>query len=85
MKLKKLMSLFLSAAMAGGTILSGNAAAVPGIAPQSIAANATNDAEALQMLVRQVTVHQNDDKSIDVRFEMNGNFNNGSIIEIESD
>ncbi len=39
----------------------------------------------LRMLVRQVTVHQNADKSIDVRFEMNGSFNNGSIIEIEPD
>ncbi|MBR5683639.1 MAG: recombinase family protein, partial [Ruminococcus sp.] len=39
----------------------------------------------MRMLVRQVTVHQNADKSIDVRFEMNGSFNNGSIIEIEPD
>ena len=39
----------------------------------------------LRMLVRQVTVHQNDDKSINVRFEMNGSFNNGLIIEIKPD
>jgi len=39
----------------------------------------------LRMLVRQVTVHQNEDKSIDIKFEMNGSFNNGSIIEIEPD
>lgn len=39
----------------------------------------------LQMLVRQVTVHQNDDKSIGIKFEMNGSFNNGSEIEIEPD
>ena len=31
----------------------------------------------LRMLVRQVTVHQNEDKSIDIKFEMNGSFNNG--------
>ena len=39
----------------------------------------------LKMLVRQVTVHQNEDKSIDISFDMNGSFNNGSIIEIEPD
>ena len=39
----------------------------------------------LRMPVRQVTVHQNADKSIDVRFEMNGSSNNGSIIEVEPD
>ena len=39
----------------------------------------------LRMLVRQVTVHQNDDKSIGIKFEMNGSFNNGSEIEIEPD
>ena len=29
----------------------------------------------LRMLVRQVTVHQNEDKSIDISFDMNGAFN----------
>lgn len=32
----------------------------------------------LRMLVRQVTIHQNEDKSLDIEFEMNGNWN-GSV------
>ena len=34
----------------------------------------------LRMLVRSVTIHQNEDKSIDVRFEMNGDFVGGTTI-----
>lgn len=37
----------------------------------------------LRMLVKQVTVHQNEDRSIDIRFDINGNFQNDSMIEIE--
>ena len=37
----------------------------------------------LRMLVKGVTVHQNDDKSLDVQFEMNGDFKNSTMIILE--
>ena len=37
----------------------------------------------LQMLVKGVTVHQNEDKSLDVQFEMNGDFKNSTMIILE--
>ena len=37
----------------------------------------------LRMLVKSVTVHQNEDKSLDVHFEMNGDFGNSTIIFLE--
>jgi len=38
----------------------------------------------LRMLVKQIIVHQNDDKSIDISFEMNGDFNGSSNVFIET-
>ena len=38
----------------------------------------------LRMLVNKVTVHQNEDKSLDVHFEMNGDFANSTRIILES-
>lgn len=37
----------------------------------------------LRMLVNGVTVHQNEDKSLDVQFEMNGDFTNSTMIVLE--
>lgn len=37
----------------------------------------------LRMLVNGVTVHQNEDKSLDVSFEMNGDFTNSAMIILE--
>lgn len=37
----------------------------------------------LRMLVKSVTVHQNEDKSLDISFEMNGDFKNEQIIFLE--
>ena len=37
----------------------------------------------LRMLVKQVTIHQNEDKSIDISFEINGSFNGSCIVEVE--
>ena len=37
----------------------------------------------LRMLVNGVTVHQNEDKSLDVSFEMNGDFTNSTMIILE--
>ena len=37
----------------------------------------------LRMLVKNVSVHQNEDKSLDVHFEMNGDFGNSTIIFLE--
>lgn len=37
----------------------------------------------LRMLVNGVTVHQNEDKSLDVCFEMNGDFTNSTMIILE--
>ena len=39
----------------------------------------------LRMLVRQVTVHQNEDKSIDISFEMNGAFNYNIMEDVTTD
>lgn len=35
------------------------------------------------MLVNVVTVHQNEDKPLDVHFEMNGDFSNSTMIIFE--
>lgn len=37
----------------------------------------------LRMLVNGVTVHQNEDKSLDVSFEMNGDFADSTMIMLE--
>lgn len=37
----------------------------------------------LRMLVQEVVIHQNEDKSIDVHFTLNGNFKNSSMLIIE--
>lgn len=37
----------------------------------------------LRMLVNKILIHQNEDKSLDVKFEINGDFNNASI-ELEN-
>jgi hypothetical protein len=37
------------------------------------------------MLVRQITVHQNEDKSIDISFEMNGAFNYNIMEDVTTD
>lgn len=34
----------------------------------------------LRILVKQIYVHQNDDKSLDVRFEFNGDFEDSSVV-----
>ncbi len=39
----------------------------------------------LRMLVSSVTVHQNENKSLDVQFEMNGDFSNSTTIILEPD
>ncbi len=38
-----------------------------------------------QMLVSGVTVHQNEDKPLDVQFKMNGDFSNSTTIILEPD
>ena len=38
----------------------------------------------LRMLVNKILIHQNEDKSLDIKFEMNGDFNTTSSIPIES-
>ena len=35
------------------------------------------------MLVKKILIHQNEDKSLDIRFEMNGEFNGTFSIFIE--
>ena len=37
------------------------------------------------MLVKKITIHQNEDKSLDVNFEMNGDFNGSTSVFIETD
>ena len=39
----------------------------------------------LRMLVRQVTVHQNEDKSIDISFDMNGAFDYNIMEDVTTD
>ena len=39
---------------------------------------------SLRMLVNGVTVHQNEDKSLDVSFEMNGDFADSTSIMLEA-
>ena len=36
----------------------------------------------LRMLVNKILIHQNEDKSLDIKFEMNGDFNNTSNMPI---
>ena len=36
----------------------------------------------LRMLVNKILIHQNEDKSLDIKFEMNGDFNNTSNLPI---
>ena len=36
----------------------------------------------LRMLVNKILIHQNEDKSLDIKFEMNGDFNNTSSMPI---
>ena len=37
----------------------------------------------LRMLVKRILIHQNEDKSLDIRFEMNGEFNGTVSVFIE--
>ena len=37
----------------------------------------------LRMLVNQIQVHQNKDKSLDIKFRMNGNWNGGVAVYVE--
>ena len=37
----------------------------------------------LRILVKHIYVHQNEDKSLDVRFEFNGDFEDSSAIYVE--
>lgn len=37
----------------------------------------------LRMLVNKILIHQNEDKSLDIKFEMNGDFDNTSNTSIE--
>ena len=37
----------------------------------------------LRMLVKRIFIHQNEDKSLDIRFEMNGEFNRTVSVFIE--
>jgi len=37
----------------------------------------------LRMLVNQVQIHQNEDKSLDIKFKMNGNWNGGVAVYVE--
>ena len=39
----------------------------------------------LRMLVRKVTIHQNEDKSLDINFEMNGNWNGSVAVYVSLD
>lgn len=34
----------------------------------------------LRMLVNKILIHQNEDKSLDIKFEMNGDFNDSNFI-----
>lgn len=36
----------------------------------------------LRMLVNKILIHQNEDKSLDIKFEINGDFNNASSMPI---
>ena len=37
----------------------------------------------LRMLVKKILIHQNNDKSLDIRFEMNGEFNPSCSVFVE--
>lgn len=39
----------------------------------------------LRMHVKKITIHQNEDKSLDVNFEMNGDFSGSTSVFIETD
>lgn len=39
----------------------------------------------LRTLVRRIIVHQNEDKSLDVRLEFNGNFDDSVSVYVESE
>lgn len=39
----------------------------------------------LRMLVKKIIIHQNEDRSIDIRIEMNGDFNESISVFLESD
>lgn len=39
----------------------------------------------LRMLLNKIKVHQNKDKSLDIEFEMNGNWNGSVAVYVESD
>lgn len=39
----------------------------------------------LRMLVKQIHVHQNEDKSLDVKFEFNGAFEDNSVVYINEE
>lgn len=39
----------------------------------------------LRILVKQIYVHQNEDKSLDVRFEFNGDFEDSKVIYIKKE
>lgn len=38
----------------------------------------------LRMLVKRILIHQNEDKSLDIKFEMNGEFNDTVSVFIDS-
>lgn len=39
----------------------------------------------LRILVHRIVVHQNDDKSLDIRLEFNGNFEDSVSVYVESE
>lgn len=39
----------------------------------------------LRMLVNKILIHQNEDKSLDIKFEMNGDFEDSSAVYIEKE
>lgn len=39
----------------------------------------------LRILVKQIYVHQNEDKSLDIRFEFNGNFEDSEVVYIDKE
>lgn len=39
----------------------------------------------LRTLVSKIVVHQNEDKSLDIRLELNGNFNDSVSVYVESE
>jgi|GEM_PF-7000484 hypothetical protein len=39
----------------------------------------------LRILVNKILIHKNEDKSLDIKFEMNGDFNTASSTSVESE